>query len=42
MPGNFVLSAIATAKGALLGDDRQLLVCEPSDREMSDLRARRS
>ena len=26
-------------KGKLLGDDRQLLVCEAGDREMEDLRA---
>jgi uncharacterized membrane protein len=38
--GNFVLSAVASLKGTQLGDDRQLLVCEAKDREMSDLRAR--
>jgi uncharacterized membrane protein len=38
--GQYILSAWATQKGVKLGDDRQLLVCEDLDREMSDLRAR--
>jgi uncharacterized membrane protein len=38
-PGNYHVAAVATVRGANLGDDRQLLVCEESDREMSDLRA---
>ena len=37
---SFTVTAIATANGRKLGDDRQLLVCESVDREMADLRAR--
>jgi uncharacterized membrane protein len=37
--GNYRISAQAEHKKVALGDDRQLLVCEPSDREMSDMRA---
>jgi uncharacterized membrane protein len=37
--GAFTVIARATLAGRLLGDDRQLLVCETGDREMSDLRA---
>jgi uncharacterized membrane protein len=38
--GSFLVTAIASKKGAKLGDDRQLLVAEAADVEMSDLRAR--
>jgi uncharacterized membrane protein len=37
--GTFTVNAAATVKGHKLGEDRQLLVCESSDREMADLRA---
>jgi uncharacterized membrane protein len=39
-PADYRITAMATAQGASLGNDRQLLVCEESDREMSDLRAK--
>ena len=39
-PGQFVVTATATLNGTRLGDDRQLLVSEATDREMADLRAR--
>jgi hypothetical protein len=39
-PAQAVVSAVATLKGAALGDDRQLLVCEALDVEAADLRAR--
>lgn len=38
--GEFTVSAAAARRGVELGDDRQLLVCEETDREMRDLRAR--
>ncbi|HAB15509.1 MAG TPA: glutamine amidotransferase [Verrucomicrobiota bacterium] len=38
--GSHVLVASATQRGVKLGEDRQLLVGESSDREMEDLRAR--
>jgi uncharacterized membrane protein len=38
--GAFTVSAVAALKGKAIGDDRQLLVCEASDREMADLRAK--
>jgi uncharacterized membrane protein len=38
--GNFTVIASAKIKEKILGDDRQLLVCEAIDREMADLRAR--
>ncbi len=38
--GTHVVVALATASGRRLGEDRQLLVTEVVDREMSDLRAR--
>jgi uncharacterized membrane protein len=38
--GSYVVTAVATARGTRLGDDRQLLVSEQIDREMTDLRAR--
>lgn len=38
--GEFTVSAVASVRGAKIGDDRQLLVCEGTDREISDLRAR--
>jgi uncharacterized membrane protein len=38
--GSFTVLATATLKGQKLGEDRQLLVCESGDREMSDLRAK--
>jgi uncharacterized membrane protein len=38
--GEFVIGANAAAKGVKLGQDRQLLVCEESDRELLDPRAR--
>ncbi len=37
--GDYHITASAALKGAPLGDDRQLLVCEESDREMSEVRA---
>ncbi|MDB6059512.1 MAG: hypothetical protein JWO95_3356, partial [Verrucomicrobiales bacterium] len=37
--GNFVVTATAMAAGTLLGDDKQMLVCEETDRETSDVRA---
>jgi uncharacterized membrane protein len=37
--GTFTVNAMASLKGQKLGEDRQLLVCETSDREMADLRA---
>jgi uncharacterized membrane protein len=40
--GDFIVTAVATSKGANLGDDRQLLVCESADPEVADLRARPS
>jgi len=38
--GTHILTAVATVRSNRLGDDRQLLVSEVIDREMSDLRAR--
>jgi uncharacterized membrane protein len=38
--GTFTVTAIADRGGVRLGDDRQLLVCESADIEMSDVRAR--
>jgi len=38
--GEFMVTAVATQKGAKLGEDRQLLVCEAGDRELADLRAK--
>jgi uncharacterized membrane protein len=38
--GEFTVVARAAANGQSLGEDRQLLVCEPLDRELADLRAR--
>lgn len=38
--GTHVVNAIATVAGKRLGEDKQLLVSEVVDREMSDLRAR--
>ena len=38
--GSFIVTALAQRGGAKVGDDRQLLVSEAQDVEMSDLRAR--
>jgi uncharacterized membrane protein len=38
--GDFLVTATATFKGAKIGEDRQMLVCETGDREMADLRAK--
>jgi hypothetical protein len=38
--GSYIVTAVATKGGVRLGDDRQVLVTETQDREMSDLRAR--
>ena len=38
--GSYTVMATAQAQGHKLGEDRQLLVCESIDREMSDLRAK--
>ena len=38
-PGQFVLTATAMANGTLFGDDKQILVCEDADLEMSEVRA---
>jgi hypothetical protein len=38
--GDYQVTAVATVRGATLGDDRQLLVCEESDKEMSQLPAK--
>lgn len=38
--GAYLVTAVATQRGIRLGDDRQLLVSEVTDRELDDLRAR--
>ncbi len=38
--GTYTVTAVAVQKGMKLGDDRQLLVAETTDRELEDLRAR--
>jgi len=38
--GTFIVTAMAALNGQKLGEDRQLLVCESGDREMTDLRAK--
>ncbi len=38
--GSHFVTAVATQRNVRLGDDRQLLVSETTDREMNDLRAR--
>jgi len=38
--GSYTVTATAQIQGRKLGEDRQLLVCESVDREMSDLRAK--
>jgi uncharacterized membrane protein len=38
--GTFLVSAIVERSGKKLGDDRQLIVCEGTDLEMQDVRAR--
>lgn len=38
--GSYIVTAVATQGGVTLGDDRQLLVSEVTDKEMEDLRAR--
>ncbi|MSU36902.1 MAG: hypothetical protein EXS36_17755 [Pedosphaera sp.] len=38
--GSYIVTAAATQRGVKLGDDRQLLVSEVTDKEMEDLRAR--
>ncbi len=40
MAGNYTVTAMATRQGVRLGDDRQLLMCEETDREMLEVRAR--
>jgi len=38
--GDYIVTAVANRRGEKLGEDRQLLMCESTDREMADLRAR--
>lgn len=38
-PGSFVVTATAMANGVMLGDDKQVLVCEDADLEMTEVRA---
>jgi uncharacterized membrane protein len=39
-PGRYTATATASLQGRKLGDDQQLLVCEETDREMAEVRAR--
>jgi uncharacterized membrane protein len=38
-PGDYTITATASARGKRLGDDRQLLFCEDGDLEMAEVRA---
>lgn len=40
LAGNYLVTAEATLKNEKLGEDRQLLMCEDADQEMTDVRAR--
>jgi uncharacterized membrane protein len=40
LAGNYTVAALATQQGRKLGEDQQLLMCEESDREMIEVRAR--
>ena len=39
-PANYTVTAVATQGSRKLGDDQQLLVCEDSDQELIDVRAK--
>ncbi len=40
LPGQYTVTAVATRGGRRVGEDPQLLICEETDRELADVRAR--